>query len=136
MELFELTKSMFGDTNNYGEATKGDKKKNFFMINRRMAIQHPMQAQALNGLRIDPVSAVDIWKRFLGKQYNKTPFWMYTKGVKKAKEDKDKKINIPSADILEYAKAHNYDPKTVKDALDMFPKEVSKEIKDFIKERA
>lgn len=134
MELFDLTKSMFGDTANYGEATKGDKKKNFFMINRRMAIQHPMQSQALNGLRIDPVSAVDIWQKFLSKQYKKTPFWMYTKGIKKSKEEKEKKVNIPSADILEYAKAYNYDPKAVRDALVMFPKEVAKEIKDFIKE--
>ena len=135
MELFELTKAMFGDTGNYGEATKGDKKKNFFMINRRMSIQHPMQAQALNGLRMDPVAAVDIWQKFLSKQYSKTPFWMYTKGIKKSKEEKEKKINIPSADILEFAKAFGYDPRSVRDALDMFPKEVSKEIKDFIKDR-
>lgn len=134
MELFELTKTMFGDTANYGDATKGDKKKNFFMINRRMAIQHPMQAQALNGLRIDPVSAVDIWYKFLRKQYNKTPFWMYTKGIKKSKEEKEKKINIPSADILEFSKAFGYDPISVRDALDMFPKEMAKEIKDFIKD--
>ena len=125
---------MFGDTSNYDQATKGDKKKAAFMINRRMAIQHPMQAQALNGLRIDPVSAVDVWKDFLSKHYKKTPFWMYTKGIKKAKEDKEKRINIPTADVVEYAKKHGYDLKSVWDALDMFPKEISSEIKDFIKQ--
>jgi len=134
MELFELTKAMFGDTNNYSEATKGDKKKNFFMVNRRMAIQYPIQAQALNGLRIDPVAAIDIWHGFLSKQYKKTPFWMYTKGIKKVKEEKEKKINIPSAEIILYAKEHRYDLKMVKDALNMFPKEMAKEIKDFIKQ--
>jgi len=134
MELFELTKAMFGDTDNYSEASKGDKKKNFFMVNRRMAIQHPMQAQALNGLRIDPVAAVDIWQKFLSKQYSKTPYWMYTKGIKKAKEEKEKKINIPQADISEFAKAHNYELKRVKEALDMFPTEMGKEIKSFMKE--
>ena len=86
MELFELTKAMFGDTNNYSEATRGDKRKSFFMIQRRMAIQHPMQANALNQLKINQEEAVDVWQRFLSKKYKKTPFWMYTKGIKKAKE--------------------------------------------------
>lgn len=133
MELFEMTKAMFGDTNNYSEATKGDKRKNFFMIQRRMAIQHPVQAQALNGLKINQEQAVDIWKRFLSKKYNKTPFWMYTKGVKKAKEEKEAKINIPGTLIEEFAKRHKLDLKTVYEALTIFPKEMQKEIKDFEK---
>ena len=128
-----MTKSMFGDTDNYSEATKGDKRKNFFMIQRRMAIQHPMQAQALNGLRINQEQAVDVWKRFLSKQYNKTPFWMYTKGVKKAEQAKEKKINIPTASIEAFAKRHRMDLKSVYEAIDMFPKEMQKEIKDFEK---
>lgn len=133
MELFEMTKSMFGDTDNYGEATKGDKRKNFFMIQRRMAIQHPMQAQALNGLRINQEQAVDVWKRFLSKKYSKTPFWMYTKGVKAAAEAKEKKINLSKASIEEFAKRHRMDLKSVYEAIDIFPKEMQKEIKDFEK---
>ena len=133
MELFDMTKSMFGDTDNYSEATKGDKRKNFFMIQRRMAIQHPMQAQALNGLRINQEQAVDVWQRFLSKQYNKTPFWMYTKGVKAAEKAKEKKINIPTAAIEAFAKRHRMDLKSVYEAIDMFPKEMQKEIKDFEK---
>lgn len=128
-----MTKAMFGETNNYGEATKGDKRKNFFIIQRRMAIQHPLQAQALNGLKINQEQAIDVWQRFLKKKYSKTPFWMYTKGVKKAKEEKERKINIPIALIEDYAKRHKLDLKTVYEALDMFPKEMQKEIKDFEK---
>ena len=133
MELFDLTKAMFGDTNNYSEAAKGDKRKNFFMVQRRMAIQHPMQAHAFNGVNVNQEAAIDIWYRFLRKQYSKTPFWMYTKGVKKAKEEKEKKINIPSAVVVEYAKFYGYDLKSVWDALDMFPKDIAKEIKEFEK---
>lgn len=133
MELFEITKAMFGDTNNYGEATKGDKRKNFFMIQRRMAIQHPMQAQALNGLKINQEEAIDIWQRFLKKKYNKTPFWMYTKGVKKVKEEKEAKINIPGSLIEEFARKYKLDLKTVYESLEMFPMEMQKEIKDFEK---
>lgn len=133
MELFEMTKAMFGDTNNYSEATKGDKRKNFFMLNRRLSINYPMQAQALNGLKINQEQAVDVWQRFLSKKYNKTPFWMYTKGVKKAKEVKEKKINISTLMIEAYAKKYKMDLKSIYDALDMFPKETIKDIKNFEK---
>lgn len=133
MQLFDLTKRLFGDIGGYDEVSKGDKKKNFFMVNRRLSIGHPMQAQVLNGLRIDPVAAVDIWRNFLARAYKKTPYWMYTKGVKKAKEEKERKINIPMAVIEDYAKKNIYDLQTVKDALFMFPKEMEKELKAFEK---
>ena len=133
MELFELTKAMFGDTNNYSEATKGDKRKNFFMVQRRMAIQHPMQANALNGLKINQEEAMDVWYKFLRKKYNKTPFWMFTKGLKKAKEAKEKKINIPTQIVESYAKRNKMDLKSVWEALNMFPEEMQKELKEFEK---
>jgi len=131
MNLFDFIKVIFIDPMAYDEVTPGEKRKNFFMVNRRFAIQHPMQANALNHIRIDQSAAVDIWQRFMQKQYNKTPFWMYTKGVKKAKEQKEQKINIPSAVIEDYAKRNMMDLQSVHDAIEFFPKEMKKELKDF-----
>ena len=133
MQLFDLIKIIFSDPRAYAEVTPGEKRKNFFMINRRFAIQHPHQAQALNHLRIDQAGSVDIWQRFMQKNYNKSPFWMWTKGIKKAKEKKEQKINIPTAIIEEYAKLHMFDYQSVRDALEFFPKEMQKELKDFEK---
>lgn len=133
MQLFELTKIIFENPESYKDVTRGDKRSNFFMINRRFAIQHPMQAHVLNNIRINQEGAVDIWQRFLSKQYKKTPFWMYTKGVKKAKENKERKINIPTAVIEEYAKRNMYDLQSVWDSLEFFPDEMKKELKNFEK---
>jgi hypothetical protein len=133
MELFELTRIMFEDPEAYKEATKGDKRKNFFIIQRRMAIQHPMQANVLNGLKINQEEAIDVWQRFLRKKYKKTPFWMYTKGIKKVKEEKEKKINISTQVVEDYAKKYKIDLKSVWEALDMFPKKMKKELQDFEK---
>lgn len=134
MELFELTKKMFEDPEGYKEATKGDKRKNFFMIQRRMSIQHPLQANILNHIMINQESAIDIWQRFLSKTYKRsTPFWMFIKGVKKVQEEKEAKLNIPSSLIEEYAKKNGMDLKSVWDAIKMFPKEMEKELKDFEK---
>ena len=70
MNLFDFIKVIFIDPMAYDEVTPGEKRKNFFMVNRRFAIQHPMQANALNHIRIDQSAAVDIWQRFMQKQYN------------------------------------------------------------------
>lgn len=133
MNPFELTKIMFESPLKYVNITKGEKRSNFFIIQRRFAIQHPMQASVLNGLRINQEEAIDVWQRFLSKKYNKTPFWMYTKGVKKAKEAREKKINISTSVIEEYARKYKMDFKSVLDALRIFPGEMQKEIKQFEK---
>ena len=133
MELFDIIKIIFEDANKYKEVSKIDKRKNFFMINRRFSIEHPFQANALNLLRINQEEAIDIWQRFIRKHYNKVPFWIYIKGVKKAKEDKEKKINVSSEIIEEYAKVYNYDKKSVYEALDLFPKEMISELHIFEK---
>ena len=133
MDLFSFIKLIFEDPEGYKEATKGDKRKNFFMVNRRLAINYPMQANVLNGLKINQEEAIDIWQRFLRKTYTKTPFWMYIKGVKKAKEDKEAKINISSQVVEEYAKKYKLDLRSVWDALEMFPKETIKDLKNFEK---
>lgn len=133
MELFELTKIMFEDPKAYQEVTPGEKRKHFFMINRRMAIQFPLQANELQHVKIDEVGVIDFWQDFLRKQYNKTPFWMYTKGVKKAKEKKEKKLQIKESTIIQFASINNFDLKSVKDAIFFFPTEMKKEINKFEK---
>lgn len=133
VDLFELIKIMFEDSKSYNKINPGEKKKHFFMINRRMSVKFPLQAQVLQHLKIDEVSVVDFWQYFLRKQYNKTPYWMYTKGIKKSKELKEKKTNIKETLIKEYAIKHNLDIRSVKDALEFFPKEMKKEIQTFEK---
>lgn len=134
MELFDIIKKIFEDPNGYKETSRLDKRKNFFMINRRFSIQHPMQANALNGSKINQEIAIDIWQRFMSKEYKgKTPFWVYTKGIKKVQEEKDKKINASTSTIHEFAKKNGYDLKSVYDALKFFPEKFIKELQEFEK---
>jgi hypothetical protein len=131
--LFDVTKIMFEYPEKWNDVTAGEKKKYYFQIQRRMAIKFPLQANVLQHLKIDAVSVIDFWYCFLGKQFNRTPYWMYTKGVKKAKETKEKKINIKESLIKEYAIKNNFDIRSVKDALEFFPGEMKKELKIFQK---
>ncbi|MDD5648849.1 MAG: hypothetical protein PHF86_00285 [Candidatus Nanoarchaeia archaeon] len=133
MELFELTKAMFESPAIYADATKGDKRKNFFMIQRRMAINFPIQANMLQNTKINMEATIDFWQQFLRKKYTKTPFWMFITGVKKAKEEKEKKINISSELISQYCRFYGKDPKLIRDALRFYPEQMIKEIKEFDK---
>jgi len=133
MELFELIKIMFEDPEAYSKVTPGEKKKHFFMINRRMSIKFPAQAQVLQHIRIDEVSVVDSWQQFLRKQYNKTPYWMFTKGVKKTQEKKEQKIDVKESTIKLFASKHDMDLKSVREAIEVFSDEMKKELKTFEK---
>jgi len=133
MELFELTKAMFESPGTYADATKGDKRKNFFMIQRRMAINFPVQAHLLQHIRINMEASIDWWQRFLRKQYQKTPFWMFQQGVKKNQEKEEKKTKISGETISEYCRFYQKDPKQIKDAIKFYPEEMAKEMNDFTK---
>lgn len=132
MNLFELIKALF-DPRAWKKVTNGDKKKNYFMINRMLSINYPIHAQAFNRLNIDPVSVVNFWQNFMSNLYHRTPFWIYTKGAKKHKEAKEKKLDIKEATIKKYAKLYNLDLKSVRDAIKFFPKESSVQFKEFEK---
>ncbi len=133
MQLFEFTKILFENPVEYSKIPPGEKRKQYFMINRRFAIQFPMQAAALQHLRIDQASVVDFWQKFMESYNGRTPGWMYTKGIKKAKEVKERKTNVSQELITEYARRMEFDRKSVVDALFFYPDLTQKELKQFEK---
>ena len=78
MQLFDLIKTMFQSPSKYSEISSLIKKRNFFMINRRMSIQFPIQASAFNKMKISSGHVVDLWQTIAAKQ-GSVPKWMYLK---------------------------------------------------------
>jgi hypothetical protein len=133
MELFEFTKIIFERPGDYPAVTPGEKRKQFFMVNRRFAIQYPMQANALQHLKINQAGVVDFWQKFMQQYNGRTPSWMYTKGIKKAKATKETKLSVSVATINEYSKRMEIDRKSIYDAIEFYPAAMKKELKDFEK---
>jgi hypothetical protein len=131
MELFDILKAFFSKKD-WEEVTKHDKAKNFFMINRIMSISFPLQANALNNTKIDPVSVIDYWKETLNTKYKATPGWFFTSTKKKEKS----KDFMPDEDVSEFIKAkHEISNREIKELGKYFPqefKEYSKSIKDLL----
>jgi hypothetical protein len=84
MELFDILKSFFSEKK-WEDVSRIDKSRNFFMINRIMSISFPLQAQAFNNTKIDPVPVIDFWRSTLNRSYKTSPGWFFTATAKKEK---------------------------------------------------
>ena len=119
--LFDILRSMF----TYGSARLNEFPKvlidrNYFMINRILAIQFPMQAQVFQQGKINNVEIVYCWADFLKmKGYTKVPGFVYTKGVQRSKESVEAKKKIPESLIREYARHYNVSMKDIHAALSL-----------------
>ena len=134
MELFDLTKIIFEKPGEWQNVSNLDKKKWFFLINRRFGIQHPIQAAALQHTKIEISCVLDFRQRFMYKTYGgKTPGWMYTVGVKKAKENKETKTKISESLVAAYAKKLEIDKKSIYDAIEFYPDLIQSELRQFQK---
>lgn len=132
-DLFEVIGSIFTDKNKFEEYSNLTLDRNAFMVNRMMSIQYPLQANALNVISSNSADIVKSWSVFIPQQY-RVPSFIYTKGSKKAQEDKNKKAQMPKkSDIIDYCLTYNISYKTVKEALTFYRDEMIAEINEFLK---
>jgi hypothetical protein len=87
MDLFDVVKNMFSsDKKKWDSVLKIEKNRNFFMINRIMSIQYPIQSNLFNKTKITPNRVVDWWHGNLSRQYGKPPKWIFTTTKKEGKK--------------------------------------------------
>jgi len=131
MELFDFINIIFTNPKEYEKVFAGEKRRHFFMCQRRFSINFPMQANALQHIKVNQSAVIDFWHIFLRKQFNKVPGWMYVKGVKKNQEIKEKNASVSNELIKEYCKYMKIDRKSVEDALLFYNKSMIEELKKF-----
>jgi hypothetical protein len=87
MGPYDLIKAFFLSDREWEDISPVTKRKNFFMVNRVMSIQYPLQGQLLNNTRISSEEAIDWWRMWMKRIYTRPPKWCYTstKGFKKDK---------------------------------------------------
>lgn len=101
IQLFDYIKLVFSkDEKSWKNLNDLDKSRNFFMLNRFMAIKYPVQVHTLSLLKINPSSASDYWHRTMSTRYNTIPTWIYAKTKKKDK--KKKKLEFPSDSMIKW----------------------------------
>jgi hypothetical protein len=94
MQLFDLVKFIFSNNKKkWEEIGSYDKAKNFFMVNRIMSTQFPLQANQFNKIKIVPQHVIDWWHDSLSNVFSKPPVWIYTKTRKKDPVEKESSKN-------------------------------------------
>jgi hypothetical protein len=95
MELFDIVKRIFDrKDSSWNEVSNNLKSRNFFMINRIMSIQYPIQANQFNHIKITPPGVVDWWRSNLSSRYTKSPPWIFTKTKKSESKKKTEDQNF------------------------------------------
>jgi hypothetical protein len=131
MQLFDIIKNIFSTNNKtWDQVGRIDKSRNFFMINRIMAIQFPVQANQFNRMRIVPGPVVDWWRSTLSGRYSKPPNWIYTKTKKISSEDKIKETkNFDQVEIFIREK-YSVSKRELSDIKNFYPDRYNKWISD------
>jgi len=131
MELFDVVKNIFSqDSKKWVQVSKNDKSRNFFMINRIMAIQFPNIANQFNKIKINPDATVDWWRNNLSSRYSRPPSWIYTKTIKK--EAKTKKSTDSSWENVEVfvRDRYNVSKRDLSDLKRFYPERYNSWMKD------
>jgi len=131
MDLFDLIKKIFDRGSKWDSIKAYDKSKNFFMVNRFMSINFPMQANLFNNRHIVSSTAVDSWKDVLNRLFTKPPSWMYTKTKKK--ETTGSKKHPEKASIHEWMRLNGLSKKDFESMDELMHDELMKEILSFEK---
>lgn len=131
MDLFDLTKKLFDKNYKWENIKAYDKSKNFFMVNRFMSINFPMQSNLFNNRHIVSSAAVDSWRDVLNRLFTKPPSWMYTK-TKKSEKSTNKKY--PEKETLfQWMKLNSLSKKDIDSVMELSPDEFIKELLQFEK---
>jgi hypothetical protein len=85
MKLFDFIDVMFTDKKTFESLNDKEKSEHFFMVNRRMAIKFPIQANYFNKIGMNPLVAMIAWYKNVNCKFINTkkqpivPPWVFTK---------------------------------------------------------
>lgn len=129
MELFDIVKKIFSQNDSeWGKVSKNDKNRNFFMINRIMCIQFPVQANQFNKLKVNPAPVIDWWQDNLSHRYSKSPGWIFTKTNKKRVTKQEEQRNEDVEKFLR--ETLSVSSRDLKQLRDFYPEKYSQWIAD------
>lgn len=115
---YEIIKAF--STKEWNNVKDRDKAKNFFMVNRIMSINFPLQANSFNNIKIQPEKVVDFWKVFISNYYKKSPPWIWTKTQKGEKESTTYEYK---EDVISFMKEkYQISNREIKELKQFFPK--------------
>jgi len=133
--LWDMVNMLFTKPHEFSKLSTYEKGKNFFMMQRIFAIKYPLQASALNHLRISGGHVISFWCDTMQKLYVKQPDWIWKafKSIKTTKTLEQKKFDVTEDTMLYYCQKHQCSRRELNEAIAKYPDEMLEELKFFEK---
>ena len=128
--LFDILNAMFINKDIISNLTNESARQNLFMINRRLAIMYPMQAQLFNIGRLNAKDVIMSWSDFL--YCGNVPRWIYTPGAAKTKSS-SKNLIMQESVVKRFRTYYNIGRRDMDACIRLFPDDTEAELKEFVK---
>lgn len=128
--LFDILNALFVNKDIVNNITAESARQNLFMINRRLAIKYPMQAQLFNISNVNPKEVIRSWSDFL--YCGSIPKWIYTPGAAKTKSSSKNLINQDTV-VKRFRSYYALGRRDMETCIRLFPAETEAELKEFVK---
>lgn len=128
--LFDILNALFINKDIISNLTNESARQNLFMINRRLAIQYPMQAQLFNTSGLNAKDVIMSWSDFL--YCGNVPRWIYTPGAAKSKSS-SKNLVMQEPVIKRFRTYYNIGRRDMEACIRLFPDDTEMELKEFVK---
>lgn len=132
-KLFDFMKILFEYPDVFKKLKPYEKARHFFMCQRFMSIQHPVQANYLQHTKTNPSEVMNFWHDTMTRLYSKVPGWMYIKTAKAKAKAKKSNANIKEATIEEYCHRFGYSKRQVRESIEFFGDKMIDELLAFEK---
>lgn len=132
-KLFDFMKILFEHPDKFKKLKSYDKARHFFMCQRFMSIQHPVQANYLQHLKVNSAEVINFWHDTMTRLYTKVPGWMYIKTSKAKETAKKSSVSVKEATIEEYCRRFGYSKRQVRESIDFFGDKMINELIAFEK---
>ena len=127
--LFEILNALFTRPEYISSMTMQQASQNIFMVNRKIAMMYPLQANVFNNSKVNPLDVMKFWSLYLYTTKG-VPKWIYTSTKR---DQTPKKKDFTNDEIQEYMSYSGIGWKEFDFAMKTFPEETVKEIKEFLK---
>lgn len=125
----------FWNEKEYETYSNYERNKNYYILQRRFAINFPEFACVLSRVGINGGEVVNFWKRFITMQLSEPPDWTHWLKTKAgSSKESTTKTYKPSEELVkQYCELNGCSRKTYDEAMRMFPDELQDELKSLEK---
>lgn len=135
---YDVIRMMFNGDEAFLKLEDKTLSRNFYVVNDRLSIEFPLQAQVFNHYKIDGAQVIRCWREFIRRRgFTSAPRTLFVKGKKRTQEELDASgEGISIQRLRRYAWARNVSVCDLEAAIGLWGRKFIEEIEEWEKQQA